>query len=655
MEEKTKIQYDFAYNSKGKPETCTEAKKSEQYICPYCYHEMIVKQGERNAWHFAHKSNPDDSICAKNNGKSEEEKKIYDNRTHALAVELLIKFIQTKMVKIIQKCNRCFTKFEKIFDNEPLVNIHKEYRLEDGFADIALEKDGEIFVFEVFNTHRTIQRKNVWWCEIEARDIIQAYEDIIQNQREKHSAVDDCTSVQFDCKRNNIYCKTECKSMKDLAMEFGFARQNEPLENYVKRNEKYKEFIWYYNTNKYISPGEIRSFSKRGKCIKCCKGHTPELNFFEESRHSVIDIQYARNMDKKNYPFYVFCEECRREVSSSIFLFQLEITEEEREYAIYKIAEDDKVRKWKMVLEEERMRLEEEKKKIEEERMRLEQEEKKKIEEEKRNEIIRKWILKIEEEKKKEEEKRKEEQERLEKWKEYRRKVEEEEKLRKEEEKKRIQEENLRRIEEEKKEEERKNKIEEYKRLREEEEKRLAKEYKRMEREKRKKEEENERIERMKRRKEKEELERKEEEEKKQREAIEKKRLEEIRQREEEEKSKGLTEAVKLGLLIWSPKDPYEETKILLEGGKKTCIWTNCSDVEHCKTADIIPTEEERTMVREKYAFLITVPILFEENMPCVCCRKTLNYDNGPEIEPFLYAGALIQICYACVKKRYNY
>lgn len=403
MSKKKEILYEYAYNSKGEPETCTEAKKTEQYICPYCGNEMIIKQGvlTNRARHFAHKHVADDTACANNKYYSEEAKKIRDTITHSMAVDLLIKFIETKTVKITQNCNRCFIKSEKIFDNEPSAYIHREYKLEDGFADIALEKDGEVFVFEVCNTHKTTERKNVWWCEILAKDILQVNKDIIDWRNYQKTDTDDCKNVNFICVRQDIYCNPKCKSMTDLGIEFGFARLKEPLEKYVRRNEEYKIFKWYPYTYKDINPDELRKVIKGERCIHCAKERSVEfheLNLYVENHYWANDIERAREMDRKDYHEHVFCRTCYNKIKKASkdpedmsCSFLREITKKEREYILYKIRLKEK----KISEEVEKRRLAEEyitrineMKEIEEELKKRKQEYRRQMTEEYKRKII---------------------------------------------------------------------------------------------------------------------------------------------------------------------------------------------------------------------------------------------------------------------------
>jgi hypothetical protein len=393
--------------------------------------------------------------------------------------------------------------------------------------------------------------------------------------------------------------------MTDIGIDMGFARQMDKLENYVKRNERYKIFGWYGNTCKYVEPIKFREFAKRERCIHCCKKYSPvcsdnNYTFNVENKFLSDKFDYAREQDMKNYHQHVYCAVCYSRITNASkpkLVFQREITEEELNYAIYKIEMDEITKRRK---------------------------------EEKMKKIEADWRKKMEEKQKIETEKRK---------------MEEERKMR-----------------EMKEIEERRRFVEELLMKQEEEYfKRVAEERKEREEFLRKEKEENERLK-----------------------ALERKRIDDLRDKVEEEKTIRLTKAIDLGLLVWQPINPYEETKIL-EDGKKICKWmpysktdnqrTNidmcikCSTkfdkpskeyycpycfIELYQTCEITPSREEKEHVKEKYNFIENVPLLSNETSSCVSCGVKLNGNKHSDSKPFKYFGER-QICYACVKKRYNY
>lgn len=99
----------FALDENGKIINVHDVKdRHQQFLCPYCKHEMIPKMGDIRDWHFAHKHNTED--CD------------YDHYLHTIAEHIICNWLFTaKEVPLILKT----TKKCEHFDNCPIKD--KEY------------------------------------------------------------------------------------------------------------------------------------------------------------------------------------------------------------------------------------------------------------------------------------------------------------------------------------------------------------------------------------------------------------------------------------------------------------------------------------------------------------------------------------------------
>jgi hypothetical protein len=307
------IRYEYAYNLIGKPIVPSDARKDCKYSCVYCKNEMIVKQGEKNAWHFAHIVSPEDK-CIGNKPNSQSANKEYDTALHNLAKNVLITLLEDKTVIIKRTCYRCFKIEETTFSHEKHT-VFKEHKIQTGVADVVVEKDGKLFVFEVFNTHRTSERPDTWWCELDANDIL------TKNDKDD--------TVKINCIRKNLYCVEECQSMTDLAVELGFARPLEQIQTFVSRGDIFKEMGWYPTTSKFISPDVYKSFASRERCLHCCKKFNSfNCDFWADSANN----EHALELDRSKSYLYVYCIQCREHLlnpSKPRLVFKKELTEDE--------------------------------------------------------------------------------------------------------------------------------------------------------------------------------------------------------------------------------------------------------------------------------------------------------------------------------------
>jgi hypothetical protein len=147
------------------------ANKKDEYCCPECDKDLILRQGNIRIHHFVHKFTESEPC---NYYTTPTESQIHR------AAKLLLKTLLDKKEKIsfIRKC--CCCKKDEEFEIPETTEtsiIQLEYRFEyDGLkiADVAYIENGEIVcIFEICHTHKTqSENRPEPWFEIDALSLI---------------------------------------------------------------------------------------------------------------------------------------------------------------------------------------------------------------------------------------------------------------------------------------------------------------------------------------------------------------------------------------------------------------------------------------------------------------------------------------------------
>lgn len=170
------------------------ANKDDQYICPECNKDVILKQGSIRIHHYAH---------SKDNQKCNYYDKPSESQIHKDAKMLLKKILENEHnIKFIRKCNNnCCIKKYKIPQFSDTSEILLEYKFNfnnsNKFADVAYIDNNEIVcLFEIYHTNKTKENDRPEpWFEINATELITQINDIGNNK------------IKINCLRKNIKCK----------------------------------------------------------------------------------------------------------------------------------------------------------------------------------------------------------------------------------------------------------------------------------------------------------------------------------------------------------------------------------------------------------------------------------------------------------------
>lgn len=170
------------------------ANKDDQYICPECNKDLILKQGSIRIHHFAH---------SKDNQKCNYYDKPSESQIHKDAKMLLKKILENEQnIKFIRNCNNnCCIKKYKIpqFSNTSKILLEYKFNFNNSnkFADVAyIDNNDIVCLFEICHTNKTKENDRPEpWFEINATELISQINDIDNNK------------IKINCIRKNINCK----------------------------------------------------------------------------------------------------------------------------------------------------------------------------------------------------------------------------------------------------------------------------------------------------------------------------------------------------------------------------------------------------------------------------------------------------------------
>ena len=161
-----------AINKLTKQYCCAKlADKKEEYMCPECNKDLIIRQGTKRIHHFAHYK--EDNPCNYYNNPNE-------TQIHKDAKLALKQILETGIkLKINRKCCSCeCDMYDWDVPSLKNCNVEIEYRFDYNnslkIADLAvLHKNNIYTIFEIYNSHKTINdARPEPWFEFDAKHII---------------------------------------------------------------------------------------------------------------------------------------------------------------------------------------------------------------------------------------------------------------------------------------------------------------------------------------------------------------------------------------------------------------------------------------------------------------------------------------------------
>jgi len=256
------------------------ANKTDKYTCPECEKDLIFKQGQVRAHHFAHYR--DDNPCNYYNKPSE-------SQIHKDAKMLLKVLLEGGTALTIRRMcgaypyhtspNPNYEDFEiPVFDNTSRVALEHRFNYNGlKIADVAYIDNGEIVcIFEICNTHKTSSEcRPDPWFEIHAADFIHQVNTGNTNtiQCIRKIPCDACTLVAcrrcgVDCPRhimntcvNNRLCKSCDMETYDVLYLIVPYADKEQIKGFGARFDGYYK-KWYVDKNNTKLPLILSKWKK---------------------------------------------------------------------------------------------------------------------------------------------------------------------------------------------------------------------------------------------------------------------------------------------------------------------------------------------------------------------------------------------------------
>jgi hypothetical protein len=159
---------------------CEVEKNTSGLSCPGCGECVVVKKGDIKAHHFSHKPGERDCKFYEHPGEGD----IHKMAKHIIA--FLLK--QRKIKKVVRSCSSCKdTNFDERIEYEEDDEVVIEYRVSDKcIVDVAVVNSGKVkYIFEIYDTHKTIRETPEPWFEIDAKKFLKETENgtILKKER----------------------------------------------------------------------------------------------------------------------------------------------------------------------------------------------------------------------------------------------------------------------------------------------------------------------------------------------------------------------------------------------------------------------------------------------------------------------------------------
>lgn len=183
------------------------ALKNNKYICPECESDVILRKGEKNRVHFAHKKD----------GNCEYYEKPTESQIHKDGKMLIKMLVEKNQLEVYKRCNECNERTEiilPIYENNKTLILEHRFNfdiIEEGggilkIADVAYLDENKkiIWICEILNTHKTEEgNRPEPWNEIDAKELLK-------------KKIKEDEKVEINCCRKYICEKCFEKRYKEL-------------------------------------------------------------------------------------------------------------------------------------------------------------------------------------------------------------------------------------------------------------------------------------------------------------------------------------------------------------------------------------------------------------------------------------------------------
>lgn len=194
------------------------ALKHEDYQCPECRREVILRRGDINIAHFSHKASLDPCRRYNGNGGGGE------GSRHLNAKLILKNILETnRHFTIIQSCSMCKNPDYHTIPTNAKPQL--EVRVAGGVADVYVKVGDREIIFEVFNTH-AIRHRNGEWYELTCGEIEEQYRP--------------AGKITMDCCRSwrCVSCEAEVQKIHERRIQQEACRQEQLRREFTEMLER---------------------------------------------------------------------------------------------------------------------------------------------------------------------------------------------------------------------------------------------------------------------------------------------------------------------------------------------------------------------------------------------------------------------------------
>lgn len=208
-----------------------EASKRNNYMCPCCKNDVILRKGEIRKHHFAHKS--ENNTC-KYYTKPTTQHMIDDvkniiqtnfNNNNQILIESKCEYIKKYNTSCLENINKYIKKTDTITCEINFDFIYNDY---DNKADIAFIENGNIkYIIECFiedNDNSGVQFSKAFnrpepWFKLDVKDFLEQYSKINNDAQDTSKDIaKDVKTIKINCLRKARYCH-KCSKLYNTEQE----------------------------------------------------------------------------------------------------------------------------------------------------------------------------------------------------------------------------------------------------------------------------------------------------------------------------------------------------------------------------------------------------------------------------------------------------
>lgn len=252
----SRVQFEWARDARlGKAVHITNAHhESGRWICLGCNWELVAKQGQIKAWHFAHKT---ESKCSGGGrgGESNEHE----------AAKLIIKETLPKWTFIGQPCLVCAVpaiesfSFAEEFDDEATWEVKEEVKIGDYRVDVGVLRNGKLWgAVEIWHKHKVELEKWLFLhktldgivYEVKADEVLSNHANskfVVQDQKMPNFVCDRCEHKKEEQRRQALLKEEHDKMLRE---EYHKRQEAERAEEDRRRREQTLRLLEEMETEK---------------------------------------------------------------------------------------------------------------------------------------------------------------------------------------------------------------------------------------------------------------------------------------------------------------------------------------------------------------------------------------------------------------------